>query len=311
MTLARPAPRVVAPGSSPPGLRGGPPQRFPFWFLVPALLLYALVVIYPTVAGGIYAFTDWTGARDGASFTGLANFKSIVDDPDAMAALRNTIVLALAVTVAQTVIGLALALALHSSLATRNVLRTLFFVPAVLPPVIIGFLWQYMLTPTGPVNQVLESLGLGGLQQNWLGDSSVALWSVIGVIVWQNAGLTMVIYLAGLEGIPEELTEAAAMDGAGWWRRLFNVRLPLLVPATTISLSLTLISSLKVFDQVFVMTGGGPGYATETLSLIMYKEAFVSGQFGYSAAVALVLTMLVAALALIQLGGLRRFEVSS
>ncbi|OLF07022.1 sugar ABC transporter permease [Actinophytocola xinjiangensis] len=284
-------------------------QRFPYWFLVPALVVYGVVVIYPTIAGGVYAFTDWTGSRDGANVTGLANFGAILEDPDAMAALRNTVVLAVAVTIVQTVLGLGLAITLHTRLATRNVLRTLFFLPAVLPPVIIGFLWQYLLTPSGPVNEVLGNLGLGGLAQNWLGDSSVALWSVVGVIVWQNVGLTMIIYLAGLEGIPVELNEAAAIDGAGWWRRLRGVTLPLLMPATTIVVSLTLISSLKVFDQVFVMTGGGPGYATETLSLTMYKEAFVSGQFGYSAAVALVLTMLVAAFALVQLGATRRFEV--
>ncbi|MFE0588377.1 carbohydrate ABC transporter permease [Micromonospora echinospora] len=308
--MLRPAPRLAARGRSTTA-PGRQRQRIPLWFLLPALGVYTIVVLYPTVSGGVYAFTDWAGTRGDATFTGLANFRAIASDPDASAALRNTVLLAVGVTILQTVIGLALALALHTALATRNVLRTLLFAPAVLPPVIIGFLWQFMLAPTGPVNQLLESLGLGTLQQNWLGDSSVALWSVIGVVVWQNAGLSMVIFLAGLEGVPTELLEASAIDGAGWWSRLRRIVLPLLTPALTIVLSLALISSLKVFDQVFVMTGGGPGYATETLSLLMYKEAFVSGQFGYSAAVALVLTMLVAALALFQFGVLRRFEVKS
>ncbi len=134
---------------------------------------------------------------------------------------------------------------------------------------------------------------------------------MIAVIIWQNAGLTMVIYLAGLQGIPDELLEAAEIDGASRPQRFRHVTLPLLMPATTIVLSLTLISSLKLFDQVFVMTGGGPGYATETLSMVMYKEAFVSGRYGYSAAIALVLTMLVFAFALFQLRALRRFEVDA
>jgi raffinose/stachyose/melibiose transport system permease protein len=285
------------------------PSGAPYLFIVPALVFYAVVVLYPTVAGGAYAFTDWSGGRGPTSFVGAANFSELLGDPAARSALRNTLVIAVSTTLIQTLIGLALALALHSTLVTRNALRTLFFAPALLPPVIVGFLWQYILTPAGPLNEALTAIGLGGLTQNWLGDSSVALASVIGVIIWQNAGLTMVIYLAGLQGVPPELLEAAAIDGASRSQRLRHVTIPLLIPATTIAMSLTLIGSLKLFDQVFVMTGGGPGYATETLSLIMYKEAFVSGRYGYSAAIALVLTMIVFAFAVLQLRGLRRFEV--
>ena len=308
VTLARPVDGSPAGVTRPRARRRSP---VPLTFVVPALVLYGVVVLYPTVAGGFYAFTDWAGRQDGAQLVGLDNFTELFADPAARSALRNTLVIAVATTVVQTVLGLALALALHSALASRNVLRTLFFAPALLPAVIVGFLWQYLLTPDGPVNAVLRGAGLGGLAQNWLGDPSVALASVIGVIVWQNAGLTMVIYLAGLQGVPPELLEAASIDGAGRWQRLRNVTIPLLIPATTIAMSLTLISSLKLFDQVYVMTGGGPGYATETLSVVMYKEAFVSGRYGYSAAIALVLTMIVFAFALLQLRGLRRFEVES
>jgi len=283
----------------------------PYAFIVPALLVYGLVVLYPTVAGGVYAFTDWTGQRAAPGFVGLQNFVTLFTTESSRSALVNTLIIAVACTILQTAIGLALAVALNTRLRSRNVLRTLFFAPALLPPVIIGFLWQYILTPTGPLNTVLDAIGLGALGQNWLGDSSVALGSVIGVIIWQNAGLTMVIYLAGLQGISTDVYEAAALDGASAWQRFWSVTLPLLIPATTISLSLTLIGSLKLFDQVFAMTGGGPGYATETLSVIMYKEAFVSGRFGYSAAIALVLTMIVFAFAMIQLRGLRRFEVDA
>lgn len=283
----------------------------PYLLIVPAMIFYAVVVLYPTVAGGVYAFTDWTGTRASPAFIGLSNFSELLSDPAARSALRNTLVIAASTTVIQTLLGLALALALHTRLASRNLLRTLFFAPALLPPVIIGFLWQYILTPNGPLNDALEGVGLGSLSQNWLGDPSVALASVIGVIIWQNAGLTMVIYLAGLQGVPPELLEAASIDGAGRWLRLRHVTIPLLIPATTIAMSLTLIGSLKLFDQVYVMTGGGPGYATETLSLIMYKEAFVSGEYGYSAAIAMVLTMIVFAFALVQLRGLRRFEVAT
>lgn len=285
--------------------------KVPYLFIVPAILVYALVVLYPTVAGGIFAFTDWSGQRAAPAFVGFDNFVTLFTTGSSRTALVNTLTIAAACTILQTAIGLALAAALNTRLRSRNVLRTLFFAPALLPPVIIGFLWQYILTPTGPLNTALDAVGLGFLSQNWLGDSSIALGSVIAVIIWQNAGLTMVIYLAGLQGIPRELYEAASIDGAGAWQRFRSVTLPLLIPATTIALSLTLIGSLKLFDQVFAMTGGGPGYATETLSVIMYKEAFVSGRFGYSAAIALVLAMIVFAFAMIQLKALRRFEVDA
>lgn len=300
------------PVAAPPAPRSGRSTtgvRVPYLLLVPALGIYGLVVLYPTVAGGWYAFTSWTGAAGSASPVGLDNFRTLFGTESSLRALVNTLVIAAACTVLQTIVGLALALALNTRLRSRNLLRTLFFAPALLPPVIIGFLWQYVLTPTGPLNRALDGAGLGALAQNWLGDSSFALLSVIGVIIWQNSGLTMIIYLAGLQGISPEIMEAAAIDGAGAWQRLRRITLPLLMPATTIALSLTLIGSLKLFDQVFAMTGGGPGYATQTLSIVMYQQAFVAGRFGYSAAIALVLTMIVAAFAMIQFAALRRFQV--
>lgn len=266
-------------------------------------------MLYPTISGAVYAFTDWRGQATGTTFIGWDNFTRMFSDVAARAALGNTVLIAVVVTAVQTVLGLALAIALNSALISRNVLRTLFFAPALLPPVVIAFLWQFILTPSGPLNTVLRGIGLDALAQNWLGDSAIALWTVMGVMIWQNVGMSMVIYLAGLQGIPGELIESASLDGATWWQRLRMITVPLLIPATTVVMSLILISSLKVFDQVFAMTGGGPGYSTETLSVIMYKEAFVSGRFGYAAAIALVLTMIVFAFAMVQLAALRRFEV--
>lgn len=277
-------------------------------FLLPALAFYVFVIVYPTLAGAWYAFTDWSAGDDDPAFVGLRNFVDLLHTIEARAALLHTVIIAISCTVLQTVIGLALAVILNTKLASRNVLRTLFFVPALLPAVIIAFLWQYILTPAGPLNELLRGIGLGALAGNWLGDQDLALASVIGVIIWQNAGLSMVIYLAGLQGIPAELYEAAALDGASAAKRLRHITLPQLMPATTIVMSLTLISSLKLFDQVFVMTGGGPGYATQNLSVIMYKQAFVSGQYGSSAAIALVLAMIVFAFAILQLKALGRLE---
>ncbi|GAA4289145.1 sugar ABC transporter permease [Georgenia daeguensis] len=282
----------------------------PQWFLLPALAFYAVVVLYPSVAGGMYAFTDWKGGTD-ASWTGLENFRDLLADQAAIASLRNTLLIAVTLTVVQSALGLLLALALNSAIRGRNLLRTLFFAPMMMPPVIVGLLWQYIYTPGGPLDTALGALGLEGAVQSWLGDSSIALWAIIASVIWHHVGMSMVIFLAGLQGIPEELYEAAALDGAGTLRRFWSVTRPLLGQATTIATALTMTSSLKLFDQVFVMTGGGPGVSTQTLSLIMYREAFVYGEYGYGSAIALVLTMIVAFIVFLQMSVTRRGEVEA
>ncbi len=299
-----------------PSGAGRPPGRrrrgrvAPQWFLVPALLFYGVVVLYPSVAGSVYAFTDWKG-RSGASFTGLENFRDLLADQAAVASLRNTLLIAVSLTVVQSGLGLLLALALNSAIRARNLLRTLFFAPMMMPPVIVGLLWQYIYTPGGPLDTTLSALGLSGLVQSWLGSSDIALWAIIASVVWHHVGMSMVIFLAGLQGIPYELYEASSLDGAGPLRQFRSVTWPLLGQAITIATALTMTSSLKLFDQVFVMTGGGPGVSTQTLSLIMYREAFVYGEYGYGSAIALVLTMIVAFIVFVQMSITRRGEVDA
>jgi raffinose/stachyose/melibiose transport system permease protein len=281
------------------------------WFAAPALAVYALIVLYPSLAGAVYAFTDWSGIGS-AKWVGLENFKTLFSDQQSFGSLKNTLELTAFIVVVQNAIGLALALAVHARIKTRQFLRVMFFAPAVLSPVVIAFLWKYMFNPDpdSGLNALLGFLGLGFLQQNWLGDPGVALWAVGLTVVWQFAGYSMVIFLAALQGIPRELEEAAALDGAGRWQRFRHIVFPLLAPAMTINLTLSTIGGLKLFDQVFAITGGGPGYATETLSTLIYKQAFVFGLYGYSTAVALVLTLLVSALALLQVRYLRSREVA-
>jgi raffinose/stachyose/melibiose transport system permease protein len=280
------------------------------WFAAPALAIYALIVLYPSLAGAVYAFTDWSGIGS-AKWVGLDNFKTLFSDEQSFGSLENTLELTAFIVVVQNAIGLALALAVHSRIKARQVLRVMFFAPAVLSPVVIAFLWKYMFNPDpdAGLNALLGFLGLGFLRQNWLGDPGVALWAVGLTVVWQFAGYSMVIFLAALQGIPRELEEAAALDGAGRWQRFRHIVLPLIAPAMTINLTLSTIGGLKLFDQVFAITGGGPGYSTETLSTLIYKQAFVFGAYGYSTAVALVLTLLVSALALLQVRYLQSREV--
>jgi raffinose/stachyose/melibiose transport system permease protein len=272
-------------------------QRFStslLWFAVPALVFYVFVVVVPTLRGGLLAFTDWDGLSQAYEFIGVENFVRVFTEPTALQALGTTLIIAAAITVFQNLIGLLLALGVNSRIKSRNVLRVVFFAPVVITPVVVAYLWKFMLTPDGAVNSALGGLGLGGLQQDWLGDPTLALVSVIFVAVWQNAGFSMVIYLAGLQSIPQELLEAAEVDGAGAWRRFRSVVWPLLAPATTINLMLTVIAGLKMFSEVFVLTGGGPGTATQTLSTLIYKSAFQFNEFAYSIALALVLAVIVA-----------------
>ncbi len=288
--------------------RAGSPA---LWFAAPALAIYGLIVLYPSVAGAVYAFTDWKGIG-AAHWVGLENFKTLFTDDQSFGALLNTLELTVVVVIVQNCIGLVLALGVHTSIRSRNVLRTVFFAPAVLSPIVLAFLWKYMFNPApdAGLNAMLGFFGLDFLQQNWLGDPSVALWAIAITVIWQFTGYSMVIFLAALQGIPQELEEAAALDGAGRFQRFRHVIFPLIAPAVTINLTLSTIGGLKIFDQVFAITNGGPGYSTETLSTLIYKQAFVFGEFGYSTAVALVLALLVAGLALLQLRYLQSREVT-
>ncbi len=280
----------------------------PSWlFAAPALLVYALVVLYPAISGVFYAFTDWSGIGEDMSFVGLANFRTLLGDEQAMGSIGNTLLLTLAIVAVQNGIGLLLALGVHAKLRSRALLRVIFFAPVVVSPVMVAFLWKYIYNPDPSAGLN----GLLGLDVNWLGDPSVALWSVAGMVVWQYAGYSMVIFLAGLEGVPKELHEAAMIDGAGTFQRFRYVTWPLLAPALTINMMLSTIGGLKLFDQIFATTNGGPGYATETLSTVLYKQAFVFGKFGYSTAIALVLALFVAAVSLIQVYYLRSREVTA
>lgn len=266
----------------------------PWWFALPALLLFAFVVLVPSARGVYYAFTNWDGLDPHFSFVGLANFSDMFRDPDAVQAIGHTVLIAVSITVIQNAVGLLLALGVNSAIKSRNLLRVLLFAPAVITPVVTAYLWRNLLGPDGAVNSLLGAVGLDGLRQDWLGSPRLALWAVVGVIVWQFAGYSMVIFLAGLQSVPNEILEAAAIDGAGPLRRFWSVTRPLLAPAFTINLMLSIIGGIKLFDQVYALTNGGPGHATDTLSTLIYKDAFTLGEFGYSIALAVILTVIVA-----------------
>lgn len=274
-----------------------------WWFVVPGLAFYIFATLVPAVRGGIQGFTDWDGFSPDMRFVGFANFVAMASDPAVIDAIIHTLTIAIAVTIIQNVVGLLLALGVNSKIRSRKILSTVFFAPAIVMPVVVAFLWQYLYAPHGTLSSVVAAFGLP--PPDWLGDSTIALWSIIAVVIWQFAGYSMVIFLAGLQGIPSEVMEAAEIDGAGPVRKLVSIQLPLLGPALLVNVLLTLIHGLKMFDLIWVMTQGGPGTATQTLATLIFQNAFAFNRVGYSTAMALVLTIIALPVAIIQFRAVR------
>lgn len=284
-------------------------RQVPWLLALPGLVALLAFHFVPVGYGAYSAFTDWNGVSH-ASFVGLRNFREIASDVAARGALFHTLELAGCFVLATNGIGLALALGLNRAVKTRHLLRSLFFAPVAVSPIAIAYLWSWIFDPAGALDRVLGDIGLSSLEpaNGWTGDPSTALWTILVVLVWQFSGLAMVLYLAGLQGISEDIYEATVVDGASPWFRFRKVVLPLLAPAVTVSATITLIIGMRVFDQIYALTNGGPADATETLAWRIWDQTFVVGRFGYGAALALILTTLVAAIALTQLALLRRNE---
>ncbi|PWW24411.1 raffinose/stachyose/melibiose transport system permease protein [Geodermatophilus normandii] len=268
-----------------------------WWWALPAILAVLLIHYLATAGGALYAFTNWTGIGD-FDFVGLDNFRRILEDPASIGSLKNTLFLAFGFLVLTNVVGLLLALALNRTLKTRYLLRVLFFMPVVLSPLAVSYVWKFIFDFNGPLNDVLGWVGME--PRTWLADPTLALWAVLVVMAWQTTGMVMVIYLAGLATVPPEIEEAAALDGASTWRRFRHITVPSVRPSIAIASTLMLIQGLRVFDQVMALTGGGPAGATETLATQVYKETFALSNFGYGAALALLLTVIMLVFSVLQ-----------
>lgn len=277
-----------------------------WWWAVPAVVLTVGIQYFGVIAGSVFAFTDWRGIGR-FNFVGIDNFIEAFRSPATLQALWNTLFIAVLFVLLTNAIGLGLAVALNRQLKLRHLLRVLIFLPVVLSPLAVAFVWKFIFQPNGPLNGFLRVVGLDGTTA-WLGDPATAIWTIVVVVVWQNIGLTMVIYLAGLANVPPELEEAAAVDGAGGGTRFWRIVFPLLRPTVVIASALTLIQGLRIFDQVLALTGGGPFNATQTLATLVYKETFVNGKFGYGSALSLVLTILITIAAVLQVVLLRQRE---
>ncbi len=284
--------------------------RVQFLFLLPALAIFTTFVIYPLLGSLYYSLTDWDGLSPDLHFVGLANFQQLVSDPSVLIDVRNTLVFAAGVMVLQNGLALLLALILDGFLRRLSFLRVLFLIPAMFSALAIGYTWSYIYSPVfGFLNTFLSRIGLSAWQQDWLGSPHLVLPSLIFTNSWEFLGFSMVIFLAGLQAVPTELYEAANIDGTTGWQRFRHITFPLIAPAITINVVLTMIGSMKTFDLIFVMTNGGPGNASESLALRIYNEAFTLNHFGYATAVGIVMTLFILALSVVNLRFLRKREV--
>lgn len=278
-------------------------------FYAPALALALFFVLVPMMSSFYYSLTDWNGLDPAMRFIGMENFRHMASDDMFLNGLRNTLIFALAVTVVQNTAALALAMAVDAPFHGKEAIRVAFFMPAVLSALVVGYSWAFILNPLfGALNALIQAMGLDFLVSDWLGDPGLALPSIVGITVWQFTGYSMVIYLAGMQGVPRELYEASNIDGAGIFRKFFQITFPLIAPSFTINVLLSMIGTMKVFDLIFVTTNGGPGYATETVATVLYNQAFQTNKMGYGTAIAVVLFVLIFGFSVVQMGVLRRRE---
>ena len=253
-------------------------------FLIPALTIFVTLFLLPSIIGLFLSFTNWNVMSENIKFIGLRNYVEIFTDSSSWLSLKNTVFYAVLTSVLKGIIGLLLAIALNRAIKSRNALRTLFFMPMIISNLIVGLVFQQIFHPTnGILNGILGAIGLGSLARGWIVEPGLVMWSCVAIEVWKAAGFNMVIFLAGLQAVPEDLYEACVMDGANCWQKFKSVTLPCIMPSVTINMLLNIISGLKVFDVVFTLTNGGPGRASEVVNITIFNE-FSKGNYGYGTA---------------------------
>lgn len=284
-------------------------QALTAWlFLAPALIVLAIFTVLPMIQAGYLSLTDYNLIRS-AEWVGFDNYLELFQDPAFWNAFWNTVVYAAVVTPATVLLALALAVFLNRHFVGRTFVRTAVFLPFIVSLGIIAIAWAFLLDPNiGLLSYWFGALGIV-TEQGWLSDPNFAMAAVMIVGVWKNVGFYMVMYLAGLQSIPEELNEAARLDGANAWQRFRQVTLPLLSNQTMLVTVMALIATLQAFDQIYVMTHGGPFFKTETLVMLIYREGFKELRFGYGAAISWVLLAFVFILSMLQFGYFRRKQV--
>lgn len=274
---------------------------------VPAVILYTIFFMVPVVTGIYYSLSDWDGISITYRMIGIKNFKKVLMDDRFRNAFVFSIKYTLILTAAGNILALILAHFLNSKIKFRGFFRGIYFFPAVLSMITVGLIFNEIFY------RVLPSLGdltgVGFLKSNLLANPDLAIYGILGVHIWQGIAVPTVLYLAGLQNIPKELEEAADLDGAGIWQKFRNINFPFLIPVMNVALVMLVKAGLTTFDYIRAMTDGGPGWATESIGLLIYNHAFKEMKFSYSIAESLVLFVIIAVVSAVQFGVLNHKEV--
>ncbi len=277
---------------------------------VPALLLFCVFIFYPFFKGMKISFTNWDGYNLDYKWIGFENYKRMFQDPEIIKVIKNTVIYGVGSSVFQNIIGLLYALFLNMNIRTRGFVRTIIYLPVIISSLIMGYIWYFFFQyQGGAINDIL--LLFGDQPANLLGDPVKNVWIITFVNTYQYLGIAMVLYLAGLQSIPRDYYEAATIDGAGPWKRFAHVTWPLIAPAFTVSMVLNLIGGLKLFDVIVALTNSGPGYASASLSSIMYLLYFGREDAGYAATIGILMFILISLVSITALVFLRRREVNA
>lgn len=271
----------------------------PWLFALPALAVYTVFLVYPAFTSLYFSLTDWDGLSPSYHVVGLENYRNMIDDPVVVKAAINNVIWSVVTITVPVVLGLTLAILLNGKARAKPVLRMLFYLPGVLPLVSIASIWGWLYNPNyGAVNALLRAIGLDSLAQPWLGQNSTALAAVMVPAIWLRTGFPMLLYLAALQGIPQDQYEAATVDGATRSQRFWHITMPNLKPAHYIVIALSLIDSFKVFDLIYATTYGGPGTTTQVMGTWMYFNVFQYYHAGYGTAIAVVITIVAIAVSI-------------
>lgn len=283
-----------------------------YLFFLPGLFLYSVFFLYPTISALFYSFTDWDGLSDTFQFIGTQNYeRALTGDSVFRKTVGNNMKFMLMVVIFQTLAALVFALIVLKNTKANLFLRALYFFPTILSSVSVAFIWSFIYDPSlGILNQLLELAGLDFLQQNWLGNSDIAIYSLAITQIWFHAGQMLIIFIAGLQAIPEDLYEVAKIEGASKWQTFSKVTWPLLSPSATIVIAYTTIQSFKAFDLVFAMTGGGPNNSTEIIATYIFDVAFRSYNFGYASSISVLFMIIIALITFLQFKALRSDRIS-
>lgn len=283
--------------------------RYPILFIVPALVIYMIFFIYPTLSGFYFSFTDWNASSTEVKFVGVQQFMDVVQNPDFTLALKNTFLFSITTTLGKNILSIALAVLLTTALLTRNALRAVYFSPAILNIVAVGLIFQGLTNPDiGFVNHMFRALGLDLFALGWISDPKLSIHVASVMEIWRATGITMAIYIAGIQNISRDYYEAATIDGAPAWSKFMYITLPLLMPAVTINVLLSLIYGFRMFEGIYFLTQGGPGTSSEVIMTMVYKY-MGQGLYGYSTALNLILVLIILIFSFPILSYLRKKEV--